>query len=378
MKMWSQKARRILFSYLWSIGFWMVLAILMTWQQHVIERIERESSLAFFQSLLLRSIRFFTFALLTPPIFYLVRRFAIARDKLIRRSIAYLLGAVPFVILYVCIRWSLAPAWDLHHQIFLSRSLEGFKGLFTGTLSDQVGVYIALVITAHAYEYFDRSRKQELEQLELRQALAASELQTLKSQLHPHFLFNTLHGISALMDTNRVQAKEMIVQLSSLLRAALQHGSADLISFEEEVKFIESYLDLEKMRLGTRLEVRWELDPNTFQVLVPQLILQPLVENAILHGISCCREGGWVAIASQRLNKIIIIQIRNSVGGRREGGTGLGLENTKSRVKHLYSEEGKFSFALAEDHVATATLVFPAFPSRQQASMEVSLLNTEE
>lgn len=378
MKMWSQKTRQTFLSYLWSIGFWMVLAILMTWQQHVIEGIEHHGSQTFFQSLLLRSIRFFTFGLLTPPIFNLVRRFPISRDKLIRRSVIYLLGAVPFVILYVCIRWSLAPAWDLHGQKFLPRSLEGFKGLFTGTLSDQVGVYIALVIAAHAYEYFNRSRNQELEQVELRQALAASELQTLKSQLHPHFLFNTLHGISTLMDTDRVQAKAMVVQLSNLLRAALQHGSADLISFDEEIEFLESYLDLEKMRLGNRLKVHWNLDPETFQMLVPQLILQPLVENAILHGISSCRKGGWVAIESEGRDKMIVIRIRNSVGGRTEGGMGLGLQNAKSRVKYLYSEEAKFSFELADDQIATATLVFPAFPAPQQDMRKVPVLQRNE
>lgn len=368
MEMWSHKARRILSSYGWSIGFWMVLAILMTWQQRVVERIERESSLAFSESLRLYSLRFFTFALLTPPIFYLVRRFAITREKLIRRAIAYTLGVVPFVILYVSIRWSLAPPWDLMLKKFVPRSIEGFKELFTGTLTDQVGVYVALVIAAHAYEYFDRSRTHELEQIELRQALAASELQALKSQLHPHFLFNTLHGISTLIDTDRARAKAMVIQLSNLLRTVLQHGSADLISLQEEIRFIEAYLDLERMRLGGRLEVRWDLDPDTFQVLVPQLILQPLVENAVLHGISCCREGGWLAIASQRANEAITIRIRNSVGGKKEGGMGLGLQNTKSRLKYLYSEEGEFSFALADDHIATATLVFPALSSRQPDS----------
>jgi sensor histidine kinase YesM len=164
----------------------------------------------------------------------------------------------------------------------------------------------------------------------------------------------------------------MVIKLSSLLRTALQHGNSDLITLQEEIKFLESYLDLEKMRLGSRLEVRWKISPETSEVLVPQMILQPLVENSILHGIACCREGGWLEIGSERADGMIEIQIRNSVGGKSQGGMGLGLKNTEARLKYLYSHEAAFSFALADAHVATATLIFPAFGSHQQGSTEVS------
>jgi sensor histidine kinase YesM len=132
---------------------------------------------------------------------------------------------------------------------------------------------------------------------------------------------------------------------------------------------VDSYLELEKMRLGTRLEVRWEISPDTLQLLVPQLILQPLVENALRHGIACCREGGWLEIVSRRVKGMIEIRIRNSVGGKTQAGTGLGLENTRSRLKHLYSDEAEFSFTSADPYVATALLVCPAFASHQQNSM---------
>lgn len=280
---------------------------------------------------------------------------------------AYVLGLASFVIFYACIRWTIAPLWSIRLQKLVPRSLEGFKELLTGTPGDLICVYIAIVIAAHAYVYFERSRTQELEQHELQRALAASELQTLKSQLHPHFLFNTLHGISTLVDSDRARAKTMVLKLSSLLRTALEHGSADLITFQEEIRFIESYLDLEKMRLGTRLEVRWKIGSETGEVLVPQMILQPLVENAILHGISCCREGGWLEIASHRADGRIKIRVQNSVGGKGQRGMGLGLKNTISRLKYLYSEEAAFTFALADTHVATATLVLPAFDSRGQS-----------
>ncbi len=216
-----------------------------------------------------------------------------------------------------------------------------------------------------------------LRRAELQQALAASELQALKSQLHPHFLFNTLQGISALTDTDTARAKAMVLKLSSLLRTALEYGNSDLITLGEELKFVENYLDLEKMRLEDRLEVRWDISPETRQMLVPQLVLQPLIENAILHGVACCRGGGWIQLASRRAEDALEIQIRNSVGGKRQGGMGLGLQNTRARLKHLYSDETVFSFDLGSDGVAVTTLVLPAIGSRKQGWKEASVASAQ-
>jgi two-component system LytT family sensor kinase len=375
MKLWSGKVRSVFFIYLWSFGFWMVLGVMMACQQYAIERTAGNPD-HFSVELLLYAEREIAFALLTPPIFALVRRFPIGAHKQLRGAIAYLFGFVPFLISYSSIRWVFAPMWSVRLQKFVPRSFGTLRELVTVSLADLVVTYVAIVIGAHAYEFFQRARAQELERHELQQALTGSELQALKSQLHPHFLFNTLHGISTLVGTDGARAKTMVIKISDLLRAALQHGSADLISFQEELKFVESYLDLEKMRLGTRLEVRWKIDPQTIGVLVPQLILQPLVENAILHGIACCYEGGWLEIASQRMDGMIEIQIRNSVGGDGRRGMGLGQRNSQARLKYLYSEEASFAFTLADDGIATATLLFPAFESHQQVSRDASIANT--
>jgi len=208
-----------------------------------------------------------------------------------------------------------------------------------------------------------RIPKQELGRSEEAGALAASELQALNMQLHPHFLFNTLSGISTLIDSDRKTAKAMVIKLSTLLRAALEYSSLDLISLEEELQFVGKYLDLERMRLGPRLAVSWSIDPDTLQTLVPQLILQPLVENAIRHGIACSRVGGWVEIVSQRSNGKVELQVRNSVGGKGSAGTGVGLRNAKARLKYLYSGEASLSFSIADDQTATATVVLPALGS---------------
>jgi two-component system, LytTR family, sensor histidine kinase AlgZ len=181
-----------------------------------------------------------------------------------------------------------------------------------------------------------------------------------------------------LVDTDGARAKAMVLKLSSLLRTALQHDSSDLVTVQQEIKFIESYIDLEKMRLGTRPEVCWKIHPGTEEVFVPQMILQPLVENAVLHGVACCREGGWIEIVSRRTEGFLELKVQNSVGGKSQRGMGLGLKNPATRLRYVYSDEATFSFAIAEDRVATSTLVFPAFGSRQQASAAVSILSTQE
>lgn len=208
-----------------------------------------------------------------------------------------------------------------------------------------------------------RAQAQEIESVELQQALMVSELQSLRTQLHAHFLFNALQGISTLTDSDPCRAKAMILKLSGLLRAALLYSASELIALGEEFKYVEGYLDLERMRLGDRLQVRWDVQPETRRMLVPQLILQPLVENAIIHGIACRREGGWIQITATRLEHILKLMIRNNTSAMSAPGSGIGLENTRARVKHLYADEGDFSFEIDAVKVATATLRFPGFPA---------------
>lgn len=377
MKVSSSTFRRIVLPYFWSIGFWLAFSILMSLQQEFNNGRRSNSRIDYWTLLLVMATRYLSCAPLTPPIFYLVRRFAINRSNPLRGILVYLFGVVPFVISYVCIRWVIAAPWDVALQRFVPRSLHGFVIVLYGSIGHQVSMYITIVIAAHAYEYYERGRIEELERSELQQALAASELQVLKNQLHPHLLFNTLHSIATLIDSDKVLAKAMVLQLSNLLRTALHHGSSDLVRLREEVKLVEAYLDIEKMRLGTRLEVRWKLDGDTRDVLVPQLVLQPLVENAILHGIACSREGGWLEIASRKIGELIELRIQNTVGGKRTGGMGVGQKNTEARLKHLYSGKAAFSFTLTEDHLATVTLVFPAFESYQHISTDISTLGTK-
>ena len=356
------KARHIVRAYLLSIGIWCTLYLLTGWQYLNFDRVMNHAS-PVSNMILYAQAGGLSYALLTPPIFYIVLKYSSDTRHLARYFMSFGLGVAPFMVLYTCIHWVVLPPWDHAQQRYVSRWTRGPFELMYTDFADQILTYIAIVTAAHAYAYLKRVRIQELEKYEYQQALAATEMQVLKVQLQPHFLFNTLHGISTLIDNDQANAKAMVIKLSSLLRTALQHRGADLIPLQEELQFLEEYLDLERMRFGARLSTRWLVSPDTREMLVPQMILQPLVENAVHHGITNSREGGWVEISSHRSTERLELCIRNSVGSNQNTGSGLGIPNTEARLKYMYGGEASFSFVLGNDRTATATLLLPALGS---------------
>jgi two-component system, LytTR family, sensor kinase len=353
-----QRAGRIGRAYLWAILLWEWFAPLMAAQEKM-RALADGTDVPFSKFLAIAVAWCMTAALLTPPVFYLVRRYPIARPFQVRRFCGYLLGTIPYLVVSICIRSALLPPEDPALTGYFSRFLEGVRDN-SPLFAVQTWDYAVVVVASHAYEYFMRARNQELERAKLQQALAESELQALKSQLQPHFLFNTLHGISTLIEVDKARARLMVLKLSNLLRAAIQDGTSDLIPLDEELKFAREYLDIEKMRLEERLEVRWKIEPRTGPFLVPSLILQPLVENAIVHGVACSREGGWIEIAARYDGNRLELSVDNSVRGKGTAGSGLGLQNTRARLSHLYADEASFRFAVSENGIASATLFVPA------------------
>jgi two-component system LytT family sensor kinase len=363
----SQSASGIARSYLWSILIWLSLAPVAAGEDRV-SLLDQGLYVPYWILLLNSCAWMITAALLTPPIFAVVRRYPIVERHRAVRVTGYLLGTLPYLAASAFIRWVLLPPLNTATRQFTHRTLHSLFGI-THVFSFQIWCYLAILVAAHAYYAFVRAKAQELERSELQQALAASELQMLKSQLQPHYLFNTLHGIATLIDRDRAKAKASVLKLSNLLRTSLEYGNSDLITFAEELKFVRSYLELEQMRLEDRLQILWDVEFKTLDTLVPQLILQPLVENAILHGISCCREGGWIQIGSRKIGDRVEFEIRNSVGGKSQEGLGLGHRNTAARIKHLYANEGTFVFRIDPDSVAVATLTFPGFFTVEQAAL---------
>lgn len=359
MSSWTDKLRPVARDYALSVAFWMPLSLLVGWQMYLGDW---HGPAALHDILLVYAARYLTVAILTPPICYCVNRWPIP-GAAIRRTGLYVLGYIPFTVAFAVIRWSILPPWSWQTMSWDPRTLRSlFELLTTDSFADVFLLYLGVVVAAHAYAYFVRGRLQEIERLKLRESLAHSELQALRAQLHPHFLFNTLQGISTLIDSDPVTAQRMLLALAALLRTVLKHGSTDLVTSREELEFVRAYLNLEHMRLGNRLEVRWQIAPEAYVALIPQLLLQPLIENAIVHGIANAREGGWIEVEAGVQDGQLRVRICNSVAGISQPGLRVGLANTKARLKHLYSEDAHLEFQLnAENGLAVALLGLPAF-----------------
>jgi LytS/YehU family sensor histidine kinase len=237
-------------------------------------------------------------------------------------------------------------------------------GLTSTTFADELVFYLAVVMAAHAAVYFQRLQRQELEQLALKEALAQSELHTLQMQIQPHFLFNTLNGIASLVHSDAGRAEQMILRLSSLLRRTLKQDGSDLVRLADEIHLAEDYLDIEGMRLGSRMSLSWDIQPETRELLVPQFMFQLLIENGVKHGIANSRGQGWIEITSKLSEQVLKLEVRNSVNGETQQGMGVGHQNIRTRLSLLYGSDARLLFH-RKDKFAVATLVLPVFPSTQ-------------
>ncbi len=206
------------------------------------------------------------------------------------------------------------------------------------------------------YNYFERYNTS----LKLEASVKEIELNNLKSQLNPHFIFNALNSIRALVDENPDKAKMAINQLANILRNTLVTEKKGLTKFGDELKVVRDYLGLEGIRFEERLKAELEIDPESINVLVPPLMLQTLVENGVKHGISKLTEGGVIQLKTQVINDRLNIQIRNSghyINGKKRGG--LGLINTSQRLRLLYGSDASFSITNESNNFVLTEITIP-------------------
>jgi two-component system LytT family sensor kinase len=207
-------------------------------------------------------------------------------------------------------------------------------------------VYWLVIWASHALNYYKRYRESELQASRLSAQLAEAQLQALKMQLHPHFLFNTLHSISSLLSRDTEAARRMIARLGDFLRLTLENNGAQEVLLHDELDFLKCYLDIEGIRFYDRLTVRMEIEPQTLGSRVPNLILQPIVENAIRHGIAPRSTPGVIEIKAARAGDTLRLEVRDDgpglpveVGSGRLGRRGIGLSNTQNRLRQLYGQD---------------------------------------
>ncbi|HEX7150889.1 MAG TPA: histidine kinase [Thermoanaerobaculia bacterium] len=218
----------------------------------------------------------------------------------------------------------------------------GWSALMYEELHGDILRYWAVIVIDHTLGYYRRMRDRELTASQLRAELAESKLEVLKRQLHPHFLFNTLNSISVLMFEDVKVANRMLLRLSEILRHGLTDDSPHEVSLERELRFLERYLEIERMRFGDRLTIDMNVDPTSLGARVPNLILQPLVENAIRYGVAAVDRPSRVAIRAEKQGEELKLEVRDDGPGlARNAKRGIGLSNTEARLRQMYGTEQK-------------------------------------
>ncbi len=289
----------------------------------------------------------YVWALLSIPIAWLARRYPPEPHLPWRTAGIHLGAALGFALAYVTLRALVGlaqSAWTDEEATFA----EIFRPLFVKTFPFCLLIYGVIVAVSHALDYYRKYHERTVQALELEKHLTEARLQSLLRQLKPHFLFNTLNGIASLMYSDLPAAERMLVRLSELLRQTMAQTGAPLTPLRAEIAFLERYLDIERIRFRDRLSVEFDIDPATLDAQVPSLILQPLVENAIRHGIEPQVRAGRITLHSARRGEDLELVVSdNGCGMPKEGfkREGIGLGNSRARLAELYGDRQRFELS---------------------------------
>jgi two-component system LytT family sensor kinase len=324
----------------------------------------------------------YVWAIFTPAIVWLSQHFRFERNGLVRAVAVHLPSVVLFSLAHIAsittAQWWLAagdgrafPWWSE----FKTSALKNFDW--------EMMTYWAIAGLSHAVLYYRESHDRAIRASQLETRLIAAQMAALRQQLQPHFLFNTLHAISALMHRDVEAADRTLMRLSDLLRMTLENVGRQEIPLHTELDFLSKYLEIEQTRFADRLVVRFEVEPETLDTLVPALLLQPLVENAIKHGVSKKSGPGHVHIRARRDHDKLWVEVRDDGQGLSETALdalqkGIGVSTTRARLQHQYGADYRFEFHRLPEGVAvvvalpwrTETGPVPEDQGRARASVD--------
>jgi two-component system, LytTR family, sensor kinase len=326
---------------------------------------ENNKEFGFVSALRLNLVQFYLWAILSPLVFRFSRRFPIELRPLnVRNLLLYLPALISFAgihqLIHLAVLWSITPPWRQRYPALI----DCYRAYFAFGFYIDLIIALLIVIAVHALIYYQNFRASELAQSTLKTQLADAQLRALKMQLHPHFLFNTLHSISSLVLEEPSKANSMIARLGDFLRLTLDNSDQQLVTLKEEAEFLRCYLDIEQVRFGDRLTVAFELEPQTLSAQVPHLILQPVVENAIQHAIAPRAARGHINIEAKRLNSLLRIAISDNGPGISSnanllGKKCLGLTNVRTRLHQIYGPGFRFELVNAADGGLTVVMEIP-------------------
>ena len=344
-RLWRSRWKRL--ALIW--GIWTVIGIVFTLQSYFTSfRSEKPTPL--FDSLYVQMTWSYLWALTTPLVLWAASRLPIERNNWMRSALLHaplsvvlsvFVTALGHIVLWLYWGWGLGRPF----------SLERMGRFVVANFSEGIGIYLLIALTSYAFSYYQKFRESQVQTLKLEAQLSQAQLHALKMQLHPHFLFNTLHSISALLNKDTESARRMITRLGDFLRLTLDNSGAQEVTLQKEIEFLSCYLEIERIRFQDRLVTRVDVPNQTLDAKVPNLILQPIVENAIRHGIAPRSTPGLIEIGVEQQNGTLRIQVRDNGPGLPEHRTsenlfhrGLGLANTETRLERLYGADHLFDF----------------------------------
>src|SRR4029077_17268478 len=297
---------------------------------------------------------------LTPLVLFLCRRFRITSQSWLPAVLLHLAAGVVIslvqLVIQVRLNFIVNPGYKMNYWrvVYFFATFKLHMNLLTywGIVALNPGIY-----------YYEQSRSRELAWARMETELANAQLQALSMQLHPHFLFNTLHSISTLISDDPCAAQQMVLQLSDLLRATLNKIETPEVPLRQELELLDCYLSIEQTRFKDRLMISKRIDDDALPCLVPTMILQPLVENAVRHGIANTKQSDEISILGRRAEGALLLEVRNRTGRMENGGEtprGIGLSNTRARLEQLYNNSHTFAITNCDGGGVAVKISFPA------------------
>jgi signal transduction histidine kinase len=284
-------------------------------------------------------------AALSPFIAPLTRRHPLSGERRRHSLLLHLGAALACALAHTAIATSLVQLLHMDPRSWA----ESYRDMLARAFAGHLLMYASLLAVLHAVASHQALRERELQTSRLEAQLAQAQLAVLRTQLQPHFLFNTLHAVSALMARDVTAARRVLSRLSELLRQSLDVDAEPEVPLREELDFLERYLDIQRTRFEDRLRVALHVEPEALEVAVPRLLLQPLVENALRHGLAPRAEGGTVEVRAQKREGRLHLTVSDDGVGLPEGLTapareGVGLRHTRARLRALHGEAHTFDF----------------------------------
>lgn len=290
----------------------------------------------------------YIWALFTPAIVWLSQHFRLERQGLLRAAAVHLPSVALFSLAHVAtmagVAWWLATPSGKPYDWWTEAQRSALQNF-----DWEMMTYWAIAGLSHAVLYYRESRDRALRTAQLETKLIEAQMRTLQQQLQPHFLFNTLHAISALMHRDVDAADRTLIRLSDLLRMTLENLGEQQVTLKTELDFLTKYLEIEQTRFADRLTVQFDVQPEALDVLVPTLLVQPLVENAIKHGISRKKGPGHISITARAAHDKLCIEVRDDGVGLSDTALdalqkGIGVSTTRARLQHQYGADCRFEF----------------------------------